>query len=59
MGTPCSSQLCATTVNNMSLFRYIATQGTLSTTAKDFWQMVWETKAIVIFMVTKEVGKNL
>ncbi|XP_063686279.1 tyrosine-protein phosphatase corkscrew-like [Bolinopsis microptera] len=39
---------------------YIATQGTLSTTAKDFWQMVWETKAIVIFMVTKEVerGKN-
>lgn len=39
---------------------YIATQGTLSTTAKDFWQLVWQTKSIIVLMVTKEVerGRN-
>ena len=32
--------------------RYIATQGPLSTTCKNFWQMIWEQKCTLIIMLT-------
>lgn len=32
--------------------RYIATQGPLSNTTQDFWEMVWEQKSTLIVMVT-------
>ncbi|XP_028318120.1 tyrosine-protein phosphatase non-receptor type 13 isoform X2 [Gouania willdenowi] len=36
-------------------FMYIACQGPLPTTLRDFWQMVWEQKSNVIAMMTQEV----
>ena len=35
--------------------RYIGAQGPLAVTAPDFWQMVWESEANLIVMVTSEV----
>ena len=36
---------------------YIASQGPLSNTCQDFWQMVWEQGVAIIAMVTaEEVG---
>ncbi|XP_075896926.1 tyrosine-protein phosphatase non-receptor type 6 isoform X2 [Nelusetta ayraudi] len=37
---------------------YIATQGCLTTTVNDFWQMVWQEKTSVIVMTTREVEKG-
>lgn len=37
---------------------YIATQGCLTTTVNDFWQMVWQEKTRVIVMTTREVEKG-
>ncbi|KAL0985101.1 hypothetical protein UPYG_G00152910 [Umbra pygmaea] len=37
---------------------YIATQGCLQTTVKDFWQMVWQESTRVIVMTTREVEKG-
>lgn len=37
---------------------YIATQGALTNTCKDFWQMVWQYNAVVVHMVTNEVEKG-
>ncbi|KAJ8289885.1 hypothetical protein GJAV_G00006400 [Gymnothorax javanicus] len=37
---------------------YIATQGCLATTVKDFWQMVWQEQTRVIVMTTREVEKG-
>ncbi|KAM6967733.1 tyrosine-protein phosphatase non-receptor type 6 [Aplochiton taeniatus] len=37
---------------------YIATQGCLSTTINDFWQMVWQEGSRVIVMTTREVEKG-
>ena len=33
---------------------YIASQGPLSNTCQDFWQMVWEQGVSIIAMVTAE-----
>uniref|UniRef100_A0A8C9TYN1 Tyrosine-protein phosphatase non-receptor type n=1 Tax=Scleropages formosus TaxID=113540 RepID=A0A8C9TYN1_SCLFO len=35
-------------------WNYIATQGPLSNTCQDFWQMVWEQGVVIIAMVTAE-----
>ena len=37
---------------------YIATQGCLTSTVNDFWQMVWQEKTTVIVMTTREVEKG-
>ncbi|KAI7806436.1 tyrosine-protein phosphatase non-receptor type 6 isoform X2 [Triplophysa rosa] len=37
---------------------YIACQGCLATTVKDFWQMAWQEKSRVIVMTTREVEKG-
>lgn len=39
-------------VPNNNVNRYIATQGPLSSTCDDFWQMVWEQNCSLIIMVT-------
>lgn len=39
-------------------FQYIATQGPLINTVNDFWWMVWQEKARVIVMTTKEMERN-
>ncbi|CAG9538764.1 unnamed protein product [Cercopithifilaria johnstoni] len=38
---------------------YILTQGPLSTTSNDFWQMVWEQNSTLIIMLNKLVEKGL
>ncbi|MCP9260877.1 Tyrosine-protein phosphatase non-receptor type 1 [Dirofilaria immitis] len=38
---------------------YILTQGPLSTTSNDFWQMVWEQNSTLIVMLNKLVEKGL
>ena len=38
--------------------QYIATQGCLTATRADFWQMVWQENTRVIVMTTKEVLKT-
>ncbi|VDK78749.1 unnamed protein product [Litomosoides sigmodontis] len=38
---------------------YILTQGPLSTTSNDFWQMVWEQNSRLIIMLNKLVEKGL
>lgn len=35
-------------------WNYIATQGPLTNTCQDFWQMVWEQGVSIIAMVTAE-----
>ena len=37
---------------------YIATQGCLLNTCKDFWRMVWQEKSRIIVMTTKEVERG-
>lgn len=37
---------------------YVLTQGPIPATLGDFWLMVWEQKAPVIVMLTKEVEGN-
>ena len=37
---------------------YIATQGCLPTTTKDFWRMVWQENCRIIVMTTKEVERG-
>uniref|UniRef100_A0A915PLY7 protein-tyrosine-phosphatase n=1 Tax=Setaria digitata TaxID=48799 RepID=A0A915PLY7_9BILA len=38
---------------------YILTQGPLSTTSNDFWQMIWEQNSTLIIMLNKLVEKGL
>ncbi len=35
------------------LLKYIATQGPFKETTADFWQMVWETGAHIVVMLTQ------
>ena len=37
---------------------YIATQGCLPATTKDFWRMVWQENCRIIVMTTKEVERG-
>ena len=37
---------------------YIATQGCLLNTCKDFWRMVWQEKSRIVVMTTKEVERG-
>lgn len=37
---------------------YIATQGCLSTTKDDFWDMIWQDDVRIIAMITGEVEKG-
>lgn len=37
---------------------YIATQGCLPSTRKDFWSMVWQENSRIIVMTTKEVERG-
>lgn len=37
---------------------YVMTQGPIAATLGDFWLMVWEQKAPVVVMLTKEVEGN-
>lgn len=38
---------------------YISTQAPLPCTMNDFWQMVWETHANVVAMITKEMERGI
>ena len=37
---------------------FIATQGPLTSTVKDFWRMLWQYSAPVVVMLTEEVEKG-
>ncbi len=44
--------------DSWNLKTYLATQGPLSSTMQDFWEMVWQEKSQIILMITHEEEKG-